>query len=328
MAPPTPLQCQSPGCEWQTPTNTPSWEMMIQLLQLHDKNVHPSAPPNMNPVTAKLERLPRPVFTLSMTEASWQFKVIEWKSYIGQTPTTPENKLLQLRAACDDDLRQRVYDSGDYAGLDTESKFLARMKDLAVIRIHKSVHLMNLYRMTQESDEAIRAFVARVMGTADMCAMTIKCPKDECGTDVSYRDEVVKQVIIHGMINLEIKQRVLSRCGNGELSTLADLIDYVSAEESALTETASLSNPCNLVSRIKQSTYKSGKSQSGTGPCKFCGGSRHSPSNNYEDRKRLCKAFGQSCAKCSKKHHFAAVRLSGRIAQAAAINEDWIDHNS
>ena len=322
MAPPAPLQCQSPGCEWQTPTNTPSWEMMLQLLQLHDKNAHPAATPNVNPATAKLERLPRPVFTLSMTEASWQFKVIEWQSYIGQTPTTPENKLLQLRAACDDDLRQRVYDSGDYAGLDTETKFLARMKDLAVIRIHKSVHLMNLYRMTQESDEAIRAFVARVMGTADMCAMTIKCPKDECGTEVSYRDEVVKQVIIHGMINLEIKQRVLSRCGNGELSTLADLIDYVSAEESALTETASLSNPCNLVSRIKQSAYKSGKSQSGTGPCKFCGGPRHSPSNNYEDRKRLCKAFGQSCAKCSKKHHFAAVCQSGRIAQTAAINDD------
>ena len=96
MAPPTPLQCQSPGCEWQTPTNTPSWEMMIQLLQLHDKNVHPAATSNVNPATAKLERLPRPVFTLSMTEASWQFKVIEWKSYIGQTPTTPENKLLHI----------------------------------------------------------------------------------------------------------------------------------------------------------------------------------------------------------------------------------------
>ena len=86
-----------------------------------------------------------------------------------------------------------------------------------------------------------------------------KCPKHGCDTEISYRDEVVKQVIIHGMGNIEIKQRVLSRCGNGELSTLSDLVDYVSAEEAALTETASLSNPCNLVSRIRQSTYKSGK---------------------------------------------------------------------
>ena len=78
--------------------------MMLQLLQLHDKQVHPAAASTTNSTAAKLERLPRPVFTLSMTEATWQFKVIEWKSYIGQTSTTPDNKLLQLRAACDDEL--------------------------------------------------------------------------------------------------------------------------------------------------------------------------------------------------------------------------------
>ena len=153
MAPPTPLQCQSPGCEYQTPSNTPSWEMMIQLLQLHDKNAHPAASLQSGSSNVKLEKLPRPVFSLNMTEAAWQFKVIEWNSYIGQASTTPENRVLQLRAACDEELRQRIYDSGDYSGLNTEDKFLARMKDLAVIRIHKSVHLMNLYRMTQESDE-------------------------------------------------------------------------------------------------------------------------------------------------------------------------------
>ena len=53
-------------------------------------------------------------------------------------------------------LKRGIYDSGDYSGLDTEEKFLTRTKDLAVIRIHKSVHLMNLYRMSQESDEGIR----------------------------------------------------------------------------------------------------------------------------------------------------------------------------
>ena len=124
------------------------------------------------------------------------------------------------------------------------------------------------------------------------------------------------------MGNTEIKQRVLSRCGNSELSTLSELVDYVSAEEAALTETASLSNPSNLVSRIRQSAYKSGKLQSNNAPCKFCGSPRHSQSNGYEDRKRLCKAFGQSCSKCNKKNHFAAVCQSGRMPQTAAITDD------
>ena len=55
---------------------------------------------------------------------------------MGQTSTTPDNK---LRAACDDDFRKRIFDSGDYSGLDTGEKFLNRMKELAVTRIHKSV---------------------------------------------------------------------------------------------------------------------------------------------------------------------------------------------
>merc|ERR1711952_223018 len=160
------------------------------------------------------------------------------------------------------------------------------MKELAVIKIHKSVHLMNLYRMVQDSDEAIRAFVARGTGTADMCGMTVKCPTEGCNTDVSFRDEVVKQVVIHGMSNMDIKQRVLSRSGNGELETLTDLVNYISAEETSLTETASLSNPSSSLSRIGQSTYKAGKSQPSQFPCKFCGETCHTPANTSEDRRQ------------------------------------------
>ena len=130
---------------------------------MHREDVHqPAAPAPTTPAPVKIERLPRPVFSLNMSEAAWQFKVIKWRSYINQTPLTPDEKLQQLRAACDEELSQRVYDSGDYNALDTENQFLARMKELAVMKIHKSVHLNNLYRMAQDSDEdeAINAFVA------------------------------------------------------------------------------------------------------------------------------------------------------------------------
>ena len=141
MPPPDPLQCQVPGCTYQTPANTPKWDLMFQIMQNHRQDAHPApvqpAPAAAaGPAATKLERLPRPTFSLNMTEASWEFKLIEWRSYIGQAPATPENKVLQLRAACDEELNQRVFDGGDYGGLDTEDKFLARMKELAVIKIH------------------------------------------------------------------------------------------------------------------------------------------------------------------------------------------------
>ena len=73
------------------------------------------------------------------------------------------------------------------------------MKDLAVIIVHKSIHLMNLWKMQQQSDEPIRAFAARITATADMCGMVVKCTNDACLRDVVYRDHVVHQLIIHGM---------------------------------------------------------------------------------------------------------------------------------
>ena len=105
--------------------------------------------------------------------------IVQWNNYIEQSLNADENtKLKQLQAACDDELKQRIFDSGNYSSLNTTILFLAKMKELAVITVHKSVHLMNLWRMSQEPDESIRAFVARVTSTADMCGMNIRCTAD------------------------------------------------------------------------------------------------------------------------------------------------------
>ena len=87
---------------------------MISLLTLHTNAVHIQQPAAPTAVASKLEKLPRPVFSLDMTESDWQFKEIDWNSYIEQTSCSDNTKLLQLRAACDDSLRQRVCDSGGW----------------------------------------------------------------------------------------------------------------------------------------------------------------------------------------------------------------------
>ena len=89
---------------------------------MHREDVHQSAAPAPATPAIKIERLPRPVFSLNMSEAAWQFKVIKWRSYIGQTPLTPDEKLQQLRAACDEELSQRVYNSGGYNALDSRHR--------------------------------------------------------------------------------------------------------------------------------------------------------------------------------------------------------------
>ena len=46
-------------------------------------------------------------------------------------------------------------------------------------------------------------------------------------------------MIIHGLVNMEIKQRVLSRTGYDELPTLAELVNYIAAEEISCSESLS-----------------------------------------------------------------------------------------
>ena len=132
MPPPTPIQCSAPGCTYSTPDNLQTIADTVTLISLHTQQAHPSPAPqalHAPATTPKLEKLPRPTFTLNMTESKWNFTVLSWNSYIGQSPTASEaTQLMQLQAACDDGLRQRVYDTGNFAALNTTALFLAKIK--------------------------------------------------------------------------------------------------------------------------------------------------------------------------------------------------------
>ena len=148
MPPPTPLQCSVPGCTYETPPGAPTWEAYIALLTTHAQSVHHvGGTQQATPTGSKLEKLPRLAFTLNMSESQWSFTVIQWENYIKQSAISPEVKLMQLQAACDDQLRQRVFDTGVYSSLNTAELFLEKMKELAVIVVHKAIHLMNLWKM-------------------------------------------------------------------------------------------------------------------------------------------------------------------------------------
>ena len=83
--------------------------------QEHQDNVEDKSVGDAQPVTttgSKLEKLPQPIFTLNMTESQWSFTKTQWDNYINQSTVSESVKLMQLQAACDDALRQRVFDTG------------------------------------------------------------------------------------------------------------------------------------------------------------------------------------------------------------------------
>ena len=154
--------------------------------------------------------------------------------------------------------------------------------------------------MNQQAGEPIRAFVARLTATADMCAMTVLC---ECDRQVTYRDNVLQQLVIHGMYDNDIRIRVMSRNTNGELTTLDKLVSYIQAEESGRDESQDLiSEDGQLATLRKRSSYQTERNK-----CGHCGQKRHTATNSPEDRKLSCKAYGVTCSKCQRKHHYASV---------------------
>ena len=163
--------------------------------------------------------------------------------------------------------------------------------------------------MQQQSDEPIRAFAARLTATADMCGMVVECTNETCKKQICYREQVVHQLIIHGMRDNAICIRVLSRDTAGELTSMDKLIDYIAAEEAGTAEASDFVSDANLVGALKKSSYFKQKQK-----CRHCGEPKHGPSNTPQERKKYCQAWGKTCEKCQRLHHLTKVCQSNRNA--------------
>ena len=152
-----------------------------EITELHTAAEHGvAATTGRPPSVPKLENLPRPSFNLDMTQAEWSFKESQWKVYINQTSVSESVKVQQLKAACDEALLRRVHDAGGLTSLNSETDLLAEIRKLAVRVVHKTLHLQNMWGMIQSPEEPIRSFSSRLIGTADLCGLSITCSKSGC----------------------------------------------------------------------------------------------------------------------------------------------------
>ena len=70
MAPPTPMTCSAPGCEFVTPAAIPTYEYVIKALDLHVQSAHTGS---SRALTPKTEKPKRPALTTNMSESDWVF---------------------------------------------------------------------------------------------------------------------------------------------------------------------------------------------------------------------------------------------------------------
>ena len=86
---------------------------------------------------------------------------------------------------------------------------------------------LRLQQMRQDRDEPARNFAARLKGQAGVCQFNIKC---ECEANVSYSDQMIRDTLIVGLADDDIRLEVLGHT-NQEMS-LDETICFIEAKES------------------------------------------------------------------------------------------------
>ena len=176
---------------------------------------------------------------------------------------------------------------GNFCTLVTPKLFIDAMEKIAVAKVHKAIHTMNMWKMSQQLDETVRAFAARITGTAELYGMIVTCT---CGVENSYRDKVVMQVLLHGMRENDIRSKVLSRNTSGELLDLHQALDYIEAEEAGLSEASDLHEHAsggaalNAINKRRSGYQQERNNRRLNNKCRNCGGNRHGDQNTVVDR--------------------------------------------
>ena len=159
--------------------------------------------------------------------------------------------------------------------------------------VHKTLHLQNMWQMKQDPEEPIRAFCSRLVGTANLCDLTVECPSPTCNHKTSYRDQVVLQALLKGMHRTDIRTRVRSRTQNNELSKLPEIVDYVAAEQASLSSFSTLQSPHTIAAQFSyKQLHRKPQDSLQNFKCRYC----ESKHPGVESRKEHCKVFDKKCS--------------------------------
>ena len=194
MAPPPQQTC--------TAENIPTWDLVHKQLEIHQKSRHPEPVQQQQQQRvggghhANVDKKVRPTISPQMTEESWRFLLDEWSRYKRQTGIQDQVLLDELWSCMSEDLRQLAFAEGGSAQLLTEGAMLARIKKLAVVTLHPSVHVVALHELRQQSDENVQTFAARARGIAASCGLIKEC---ECTKVVSFSEETCYHVVLSGI---------------------------------------------------------------------------------------------------------------------------------
>ena len=313
------LNCPKRGCQFVTPDMEAA--LAMEYLKLHQANEHSEQPPQVGgqAVSAKprAEKVPRPQIKLGVGQDEFSYFKDEWTSYKRSCGITDETETRdQLRAACSEDLRRNLFNClGSKLKTLTEQHMMDEIQKLAVLAQNNLVKVVQLLALSQDREEPIRTYYARLKASASACELSIQCTAVACTEKVSYSDKMILHALVRGIADEEIRENVLAKT---EELGLEETIKFIEAKEPGRRSTVQLS-PRSLanIGVNKITAYKRDqKSDVITKPmetpnagarCMFCSQTGHGYRSSRATRKSKCPAYGKLCTKCQREGHFSVV---------------------
>ena len=162
--------------------------------------------------TAKVEKISRSTVDEGISLEDWLYFEQRWQEYKDATRVAGLDLIYQLLDCCNPDgLRKNlVRVHRDTLASCNEYELLANIKKLAVRTENAMVARDILSKMRQDRDEPVRAYSARLKGQARVCQFTARCqcsscPNHDACVGVDYSDIVVRDQVILGCADHEIK---------------------------------------------------------------------------------------------------------------------------
>ena len=319
------------------------YAMLYAHMQMAHNITLPAAAPastDTTPAAAKPEKVKRPTISAAGTSEDFAYISQRWSEYKQACRLTGSDIVFQLLECCDEPLRKDLTRLHGSLISSPEADVLEKIKTLAIRQENVMVARVQLHNLTQDRDEPIRAFSARLKGQSSVCQFNVKC--DTCNVDIDYSDTIVRDTMIRGICDDDIRLEIL---GDPELAgkTLEQCTALIEAKESGkrsasrLTlrgaEPTSASAGLSTYQRQNKTRFQPGKSrpQAGANPnlgpgsspdnarthtqppetCGYCGGNHKRPASRRE-RMQSCPAYNHTCTKCGTLHHYESVCRRGQ----------------
>ena len=202
------------------------------LLTIHN-NEHIAAPRNSDAaVRQRAPKIDRPKISAGSSEETWNTFITRWAMFKRSTGMAGAETVQQLFHCCDEDLGDSILKGHPDAINQDEDRLLQKIKQMAVIPVAISVRRADLLNTKQDHGENARSLYAKVKGKAATCSYSIVCTSETCTQVIDFTNVMVKDVVISGLVDEEIKKEVLGWSDLDEKS-IEETITFIEAKEMA-----------------------------------------------------------------------------------------------